>query len=330
MRRRTAAMLVAAAVAMAGAAAWAAAAEPTPTPTPPPNPCAFLPCTGTCALPAPCTPGAPCPQYVIEGRCAVVNDVCTCVTDDLTPAPTPTFGGCGLTCDSSPCTGRCADGTLAPGSCTVLTVDQGCACAPQCETPSPTPVPTEPCAGEPCGGPCGVCPPCAPAGCEAACQLGTCQLVSGACTCVLATPPPVSTPTPTPALAPCVGDCNADGQVTVNEIITGVNIALGNALVSACPAMQCNLPNVLVDVTCIEQAVHDALFGCLSWYQGCGPPVVGFDPCPSTVTFCTTEQVGAPCTNAGATCCRAGSLCTAGWCNTPLVCTNMRPRFCPV
>ena len=34
---------------------------------------------------------------------------------------------------------------------------------------------------------------------------------------------------------PCVGDCDGSGDVTVNELITMVNIALGNAQVSACP-----------------------------------------------------------------------------------------------
>ncbi|MBI4518097.1 MAG: hypothetical protein HY699_20020 [Deltaproteobacteria bacterium] len=33
---------------------------------------------------------------------------------------------------------------------------------------------------------------------------------------------------------PCVGDCDSDGYATVNELITMVNIALGNAPVSAC------------------------------------------------------------------------------------------------
>jgi subtilase family serine protease len=44
------------------------------------------------------------------------------------------------------------------------------------------------------------------------------------------------------ALAPlvCAGDCNGDGIVTVDELIAGVNIALGAASVSACPPMDTN------------------------------------------------------------------------------------------
>lgn len=46
------------------------------------------------------------------------------------------------------------------------------------------------------------------------------------------TPTPTETPPPPP---PCLGDCNGDGQVTVDEIVTMVNIALGNATITSCP-----------------------------------------------------------------------------------------------
>src|SRR5437867_2464562 len=38
----------------------------------------------------------------------------------------------------------------------------------------------------------------------------------------------------------CVGDCNRDLQVTVNELITGVNIALQSINISACTADDVN------------------------------------------------------------------------------------------
>ncbi len=41
---------------------------------------------------------------------------------------------------------------------------------------------------------------------------------------------------PLQSAAQCVGDCHGDGAVTVDEIVTGVNIALGSAPVSNCPA----------------------------------------------------------------------------------------------
>jgi cysteine-rich repeat protein len=40
----------------------------------------------------------------------------------------------------------------------------------------------------------------------------------------------------TRAQAQCIGDCNGDGEVLVNELISGVNIALGSAELSTCPA----------------------------------------------------------------------------------------------
>jgi hypothetical protein len=58
----------------------------------------------------------------------------------------------------------------------------------------------------------------------------------------------------------CVGDCDASGQVTVDELITLVNIALGSAGVSACPQ---GIPGgTTVDVTLIITAVNNALGAC--------------------------------------------------------------------
>ncbi len=64
-----------------------------------------------------------------------------------------------------------------------------------------------------------------------------------------------------PAQAQCIGDCNGDGQVTINELITGVNIALGSQPVSTCPAFD---PNGDGEVTINEliAGVNNALNGC--------------------------------------------------------------------
>ena len=40
---------------------------------------------------------------------------------------------------------------------------------------------------------------------------------------------------PVSARAACVGDCNGDFTITVNELVTGVNIALGNNTIASCP-----------------------------------------------------------------------------------------------
>ena len=58
----------------------------------------------------------------------------------------------------------------------------------------------------------------------------------------------------------CVGDCDAGGSVTVEKIITLVNIVLGNAELAACPA---GIPNgAAVDIALILQAVNNTLSGC--------------------------------------------------------------------
>lgn len=54
-----------------------------------------------------------------------------------------------------------------------------------------------------------------------------------------ATPAP-PTPTPTPPATACAGDCNDDGQVTVEEIVQAVNIALGAAQLDICPVADTN------------------------------------------------------------------------------------------
>ena len=62
----------------------------------------------------------------------------------------------------------------------------------------------------------------------------------------------------------CHGDCGGDSQVTIDELITMVNIALnGESGGLTCPGIDqwCAGP-ALVTVTCIIEAVHNALFGC--------------------------------------------------------------------
>jgi dipeptidyl aminopeptidase/acylaminoacyl peptidase len=75
------------------------------------------------------------------------------------------------------------------------------------------------------------------------------------------TEPIPPSPTPTPPLKPCIGDCNGDGEVPVNELITMVNIALGTANVSSCTVGDADGSG---DITINEiiAAVNNALTGC--------------------------------------------------------------------
>jgi hypothetical protein len=67
------------------------------------------------------------------------------------------------------------------------------------------------------------------------------------------------TPLATAAGVGCIGDCNGDGRVTIDEIITGVNIALGNDDASACESLA---GGGQVTVGEILTAVNEALNGC--------------------------------------------------------------------
>ncbi len=64
----------------------------------------------------------------------------------------------------------------------------------------------------------------------------------------------------------CVGDCNGDGNVTIDELLTLVNIALGSAILGQCRPADCD-GNAQITVGCIGKAVNAALQGCVP-----GPP----------------------------------------------------------
>lgn len=68
-------------------------------------------------------------------------------------------------------------------------------------------------------------------------------------------------PTPTATPAQCTGDCNGDRQVSINELILGVNIALDNVLLNACPAFDTSHDGV-VGINELIEAVNAALAGC--------------------------------------------------------------------
>jgi len=59
----------------------------------------------------------------------------------------------------------------------------------------------------------------------------------------------------------CPGDCNGDGSVTVDELVHGVDIALGQRDVSACAPLDANADGV-VSITEIIVAVERAFTGC--------------------------------------------------------------------
>ncbi len=88
--------------------------------------------------------------------------------------------------------------------------------------------------------------------------------LGGATPVATVTPSCTPQPTPTPAALSCVGDCDANGGVTVDEIVRLVNIALnGETRPSTCPgvAQWCTGP-AGIEITCLVAAVDNALSGC--------------------------------------------------------------------
>jgi hypothetical protein len=61
--------------------------------------------------------------------------------------------------------------------------------------------------------------------------------------------------------AACAGDCNSDGAVTVDELITGVNIALGGTPLEQCASLDSD-GHGAVTVDELVRAVNNALTGC--------------------------------------------------------------------
>lgn len=73
------------------------------------------------------------------------------------------------------------------------------------------------------------------------------------------TPTVSATPTEPPV---CPGDCNANAHVTVDELLTAVNIALGNTTVSDCSSADVS-HDFKITIDEILVAVNNALDGCL-------------------------------------------------------------------
>jgi len=93
------------------------------------------------------------------------------------------------------------------------------------------------------------------------------------------TPSVTPTPTETPKSL-CVGDCNADGEVTVNELITGVNIALGTSPVDTCAVFDQDQSGS-VEVNELITGVNNALSGCPSPAPTASPTPIHEAPTPT-------------------------------------------------
>jgi protocatechuate 3,4-dioxygenase beta subunit len=72
---------------------------------------------------------------------------------------------------------------------------------------------------------------------------------------------PGPTATPLPPTEDCAGDCSGDGTVSIDELVRGVNMALGNAPLDDCDRFDRD-GNRLVSVAELVAAVNSALRGC--------------------------------------------------------------------
>lgn len=83
----------------------------------------------------------------------------------------------------------------------------------------------------------------------------------------------------------CVGDCNGDGMVGINELITGVNVALGSANVSACPSFDINNDGMV--------AINELITGVNNAQNDCGgaPTVTARNTTTATATVTSTPTV---------------------------------------
>jgi cysteine-rich repeat protein len=115
-----------------------------------------------------------------------------------------------------------------------------------------------------------------------------------------------------PSLAACTGDCNGDGDVTVNELIAMVNIALGNADLSTCAVGDANGSGDLT-INEIIAGVNNALNGCTATPTPtpvagtCGNGVVDFDKGESCDDGNTVEGDACPVNCRIAACTASGS-----------------------
>lgn len=75
--------------------------------------------------------------------------------------------------------------------------------------------------------------------------------------------PFLNEPTPTPTAGPgsCIGDCDGSGSVAVNELVRGVNIALGRDPIGACEALDVD-GDGKVTVSELVMSVNAAVHGC--------------------------------------------------------------------
>jgi hypothetical protein len=120
----------------------------------------------------------------------------------------------------------------------------------------------------------------------------TATSATGTPTATPATGSPTATPTATGPLGPCVGDCNGDRMVVISELIVGVNIALGEQLVSNCLPFDPSGSGA-VEINELIIGVSNALNGCPAGPTATPTPT-SRTPSPTAPTPTPTRQTPTP------------------------------------
>jgi len=95
----------------------------------------------------------------------------------------------------------------------------------------------------------------------------------------------------------CVGDCNGNGAITIDELVTGVNISLGTAPVANCPVFDAN-DNGVVAIDELITVVNNSLYGCppvpTATATNRSTPTNTHTPSPSRTPTATASLTGTP------------------------------------
>ncbi len=210
--------------------------------------------------------GQPCTEQVDcgDGGCVLVQGVCDGGSDDGADCDCP-LSTCnlGATCSNDPELGSCGGGLKAGECCDVaFNCSSGSPCTPTQKVCLDGPLKGFPCLrdahcfGDVCWAAGRWCEDGYPCVDDDDCIQGSCQ---GTGSFPTLTPTPVRTPTPTPVR--CIGDCDGDGSVTIDNILTMVNIALDQAPLTSCSAGDENEDGAIT-VNELIAAVNAALLGC--------------------------------------------------------------------
>jgi hypothetical protein len=184
----------------------------------------------------PCDVGDDNPCF--EGRCQIFPEpanIALCFPD-IKECPDTDGNLCNDACDFN--TGECEGNAIK--------------CDPNCETCNASSGVCEPAN---LGGACDDFNLCSPESrCETIDEIGRTFCLPGEAT----------GPTPTPTAEPgaCVGDCNNNNQVAINELILGVSISLGNGSIDQCLAFDRN-DSGGIEINELVGGVSASLNGCV-------------------------------------------------------------------